>query len=147
MPTSKVEAFLSASEEQEIVNAILKSEKYTSGEIRVHIETSTSKDHYKRAQEVFHVLKMDNTKHGNAVLIYIAVEDHKFVIYGDKGIDAAVPDGFWDATKEVIQYYFKMGEYKEGIIQGVLKAGAELQSHFPWHINDSNELNDEISRG
>ena len=91
MPTSKVEDFLSAQEEQEIVAAILEAEKFTSGEIRVHIEAAASKDPYERAQEVFHVLKMDNTKHDNGVLIYIAVEDHQFVIFGDKGIDAAVP--------------------------------------------------------
>lgn len=147
MPTSKVEAFLTAREEQEIVDAILEAEKFTSGEIRVHIEVATSKDHFNRAQEVFHILKMDNTKQDNGVLIYIAVEDNRFVIYGGKGIDAAVPEDFWDATKDVIEYYFKMGEFKEGIIQGVLKAGAELQAHFPWHINDTNELNDEISKG
>ncbi|MBT8184773.1 MAG: TPM domain-containing protein [Eudoraea sp.] len=144
---SRVESFLTAREEEEIVDAILEAEKYTSGEIRVHIESSATKDHYKRAQEVFHVLKMDNTKFGNGVLIYIAVEDHKFVIYGDKGIDAAVPNDFWETTKDVIERYFKMGEFKEGIVQGVLKAGTELQAHFPWHTNDSNELDDEISKG
>lgn len=147
MPSSKVEDFLSAQEEQDIVTAILEAEKYTSGEIRVHIEASSSEDPYKRAQEVFHVLKMDNTKDSNGVLIYIAVKDHQFVIFGDKGIDAAVPEGFWEATKDVIEYYFKMNEFKEGIVQGILKAGAELQAHFPWQTNDTNELNDEISKG
>ncbi|MEL6484008.1 MAG: TPM domain-containing protein, partial [Bacteroidota bacterium] len=31
----------------------------------------------------FHFLKMDNTKDENGVLIYVAVNDRKFVIYGD----------------------------------------------------------------
>ena len=147
MSISKVEAFLSAQEESEIVDAILQAEKYTSGEIRVHIEAATNQDHYKRAQEIFHLLKMDNTKHDNGVLIYIAVDDHKFVIYGDKGIDAVVPDNFWETTRDKIQYYFEMGEFKEGIVQGILKAGSELQQHFPWHFNDTNELDNEISKG
>ncbi len=43
---SKVEDFLTADEEQEIVDAILESEKNTSGEIRVHIEPSSPLDHY-----------------------------------------------------------------------------------------------------
>ena len=144
---SKVEAFLSPQEEQEIVNAILKAEKNTSGEIRVHIEASAKLDHFSRAQQVFHFLKMDNTKDENGVLLYVAVEDKKFVIYGDKGIDKAVPKGFWDTTKETISSHFKEGNFKQGIIDGVLKAGKELETHFPWHHNDTNELSDAISKG
>ena len=40
---SKVEDFLTKAEEQEIVEAIGKAEKDTSGEIRVHIEKETSR--------------------------------------------------------------------------------------------------------
>ena len=143
---SKVEDFLTADEEQEIVNAILDSEKNTSGEIRVHIETSTSGDHYLRAQEVLHLLKMDNTRESNGVLIYVAVDDKKFVICGDKGINEVVPKGFWDTTKDVIQNKFKEGKFKEGIINGILMAGNELQAHFPWKPNDTNELSNEVSK-
>lgn len=144
---SKVEAFLSPQEEEEIVDAILKAEKNTSGEIRVHIEASAKINHFSRAQQVFHFLKMDNTKDENGVLLYVAVEDKKFVIYGDKGIDKAVPKGFWDTTKETISSHFKEGNFKQGIIDGVLKAGKELETHFPWHHNDTNELSDAISKG
>ena len=144
---SKVEAFLSPQEEEEIVDAILKAEKNPSGEIRVHIEASAKLDHFSRAQQVFHFLKMDNTKDENGVLLYVAVEDKKFVIYGDKGIDKAVPKGFWDTTKETISSHFKEGNFKQGIIDGVLKAGKELETHFPWHHNDTNELSDAISKG
>lgn len=144
---SKVEDFLTFEEEQEIVNAILEAEKNTSGEIRVHIEASAKIDHFSRAQQVFHFLKMDNTKDENGVLLYVAVEDKKFVIYGDKGIDKAVPRGFWDDTKEIISTYFHNGNFKQGIIDGVLKAGKELEAHFPWNHNDTNELSDAISKG
>jgi Na+-translocating ferredoxin:NAD+ oxidoreductase RnfC subunit len=51
---SKVEDFLTKEEEQEIVEAIRMAEKNTSGEIRVHIEKTTSMDAYDRAMEVFH---------------------------------------------------------------------------------------------
>lgn len=144
---SKVEDFLSAKEEQEIVAAIRKAERNTSGEIRVHIESSANKDAFKRALEVFHLLKMFNTKQQNAVLIYVAVVDHKFVIYGDDGINNVVPKDFWDSTKNAMQTHFKEGNFKQGIIEGVLKAGEELKSHFPWSINDEDELSNEISKG
>ena len=144
---SKVEDFLTAQEEKEIVDAILKAERNTSGEIRVHIEAHTRLDHYQRAQEVFHLLKMDNTKEENGVLIYVAVNDKKFVICGDKGINKIVPPNFWESTKDAIQEHFKKGEFKDGIVAGILTAGDELQTHFPWQPNDTNELSNEISKG
>ncbi len=144
---SHVEEFLTSEEEQEIVDAILEAERNTSGEIRVHIEATTNIDHFSRAQQVFHFLKMDNTKDENGVLIYVAVDDHKFVIYGDRGIDKAVPRGFWDSTKEVIETHFKKGDFKQGIVAGILRAGKELEAHFPWNHGDSNELSDAVSKG
>jgi len=144
---SKVDTFLTREEEQSIVDAILVAERNTSGEIRVHIEARSPIDAFSRAQQLFHYLKMDNTKDRNGVLIYVAVEDHCFVIYGDSGIDQVVPKDFWESTKEVMEAHFKRGEFKEGIIAGVLKAGEELQKHFPWEHGDQNELSDEISRG
>ena len=144
---SKVEDFLTANEELEIVNAIVEAEKNTSGEIRVHIEPMSNKDHFERAQEVFHYLKMDNTKEENGVLIYIAVHDKKFVIYGDKGINRVVPDNFWDNTKTILENHFKKGDFKQGIIEGILMAGKELETHFPWQHNNTNELSNEVSKG
>nr|WP_299387915.1 TPM domain-containing protein [Allomuricauda sp.] len=144
---SKLEDFLTVEEEQEIVAAILEAEKNTSGEIRVHIEGTAKMDHFSRAQQVFHFLKMDNTKEENGVLLYVAVADKKFVIYGDTGIDKAVPKGFWESTKEVISSHFKKGDFKQGIVAGVLRAGKELQAHFPWDHMDTNELSDAISKG
>ncbi len=147
MSESNVEAFLSEAEEQEIINAILKAEKNTSGEIRVHIEPSTTLDPYERAQEVFLDLKMENTKDANGVLLYIAVNDRTFVIYGDKGINDVVPNTFWNDTKEVIQTHFKKGAFKQGIVEGILKAGEELKAHFPYTSDDTNELSNEVSKG
>jgi len=144
---SKIEDFLSADEEAAIIRAIRTAEKNTSGEIRVHIEKSTTLDPFDRAMEVFHFLKMDNTKQQNGVLIYVAVEDRTFVIYGDKGINDVVPKGFWDSTKDRIHSHFKVGDFKQGLVEGVLKAGQQLEQHFPWSHNDINELPDEISKG
>jgi uncharacterized membrane protein len=100
-----------------------------------------------RAKELFHLLKMDNTRDSNGVLLYIAVHDHQFAICGDRGICEVVPDNFWDTTRDVIQQHFKDHAFKEGIIAGVRSAGRELTAHFPWHPDDTNELTDEISKG
>ncbi|MBR9914674.1 MAG: TPM domain-containing protein [Algicola sp.] len=144
---SKVEAFLTAKEEQEIIEAIRKAEHKTSGEIRIHIEASSKLDPFERAMEVFHYLKMDNTKLRNGVLIYVAVETKTFVIYGDQGVNDVVPNGFWDSTRDTMQHHFKEQRFKEGLVEGVLKAGEQLEAHFPWHHGNINELSDDISKG
>ncbi len=145
--SSTVEDFLTTAEEREVIAAIRSAEKRTSGEIRVHIERGEGKDALKRAQEVFHLLKMDNTKEENGVLIYIAVDEHTFAICGDRGIDGLVPDGFWDSTKNTIATHFAKGAFKDGLVAGILEAGKELREHFPWKHNDADELPNEISKG
>lgn len=144
---SKVEDFLTKEEEQEIVEAIRMAEKETSGEIRVHIEKTTSKVHFDRALEVFHLLKMDETQLKNGVLIYLAVKDKAFVICGDKGINDVVSDDFWVSTKEAMGAQFKIGNFKQGLIDGITKAGEQLQKYFPYEEGDTNELLNEISKG
>lgn len=144
---SKVEKFLSRKEEQDIIEAIQKAELNTSGEIRVHLEGGANLEAFERAMEVFHYLKMDNTKQQNGVLIYVAIDTKTFVIYGDSGINNVVPDNFWDSTKDLIQSHFKAKRFKEGLIEGILKAGEQLETHFPWFHGDSNELSNEISKG
>ncbi|OEY71941.1 TPM domain-containing protein [Salegentibacter salarius] len=145
---SKVEDFLNKKDEEEIIEAIRKAESHTSGEVRVHLEKTTGeKDIFDRAMEVFHMLKMDNTKHANGVLIYVAVEDHNFVIYGDKGINDVVPDDFWESTKDAIVEKFKKGEFKQGLVNGILTAGQQLKEHFPWSEDTRDELSNEISKG
>lgn len=143
---SKVENFLTPQEEEEVVAAIRKAELKTSGEIRVHLERKSQGDIWKRAMQVFHLLKMDNTKQDNGVLIYVAIDDHKFIIYGDKGINAVVPEDFWETTKDAIASQFRKGDFKQGLIDGILRAGKEMQEHFPWDEGDIDELSNEISK-
>ena len=144
---SKSEEFLTKEEESAIVEAIRVAEKETSGEIRVHIEKTTSKVPFDRALEVFHELKMDETHLKNGVLIYLAVADKKFVICGDQGINEVVPVDFWDSTKDIMATQFKTGNFKQGLIEGIVKAGEQLRQHFPYEEGDTNELSNEISKG
>ena len=144
---SKVEAFLTKAEEQEIVEAIGVAEKNTSGEIRVHIEKETSFAAIDRALEVFRSLNMENTQQRNGVIIYVAVKSKQFAVYGDHGINEKVDTHFWDSTKDVMQNHFQNANFKQGLIDGILKAGEQLQRHFPHQDDDKNELSNEISKG
>jgi uncharacterized membrane protein len=143
----QVESFLTTIEEQEIIEAIRLAEDETSGEIRVHIERTCNDNVEACALQVFSVLKMNNTKHRNGVLIYVAVDDHKFSIYGDEGINKVVPKTFWDDTKTVIETHFKNANFKQGLVDGILHAGQQLKKHFPVEDNNTNELSNTISKG
>ncbi|MBC5775785.1 TPM domain-containing protein [Pontibacter sp. KCTC 32443] len=135
-------------DEQLILAAIREAEQNTSGEIRVHIENHCEGDVLDRATEVFAELHMHLTKLRNGVLFYIAIKDHQFAVLGDAGINAIVPDHFWeDITEEVIRH-FKQKHYATGLANGIRMAGEQLKAHFPYNKEgDINELRDDISFG
>ncbi len=134
-------------EKQQVIAAIKAAELDTSGEIRVHIEKDCSEDVMDRAAFLFKKLKMHETKLRNGVLFYLAVEDKKFAILGDGGINARVPEGFWDKIKETMTRYFKEGDFVTGLTRGIAMSGEQLKAHFPYQSDDVNELPDDISFG
>lgn len=138
-------AIFNEDEQQRIRAAIAGAEKHTSGQLRVCIEKTCSEDVLDRAAKYFHELDMHKTKLRNGVLIYVAVEDRKFAIIGDSGINQAVPDGFWDDTKEDMLEHFKAGQLVEGIVTGIEIAGDHLQKYFPHQKDDDNELSDDVA--
>jgi len=144
---SNLEDFLTEKDEAEIVETIRKAECNTSGEIRVHIERTCDIDVYERALEVFQLLKMDNTKAQNGVLIYVAIDNKSFVIFGDQGINNKVGADFWNSTRDKISSEFQSGNFKQGLVNGIAEAGQVLSKYFPWDHGDKNELENSISKG
>jgi uncharacterized membrane protein len=89
--------FLSEEQQKLIVEAIKEAELSTSGEVKVHIEEKCpSDDPVKRATKLFNYLALHKTAQRNGVLFYLAHEDRKFAVIGDKGIDKAVTILFWE---------------------------------------------------
>jgi uncharacterized membrane protein len=141
----KASSFFSEEQQAKILASVREAEEATSGEIRVHIETSFKGDVLDRAAWVFGKLGMHKTALRNGVLFYLAVEDRKFAVIGDAGINAKVPVDFWDTTKELMLKNFKEGKFTEGLSEGIIIAGRQLKTHFPHQKDDVNELPDEIS--
>jgi uncharacterized membrane protein len=142
-----VEKLFTEAEKLQITNAIKMAELDTSGEIRVHIERQCKADVLDRAAYIFKRFKIHKTKLRNGVLFYIAIDDHKFAILGDAGINLKVPENFWDEIKEKVIDHFKDGQIVSGLSEGIIMAGKQLKKHFPYQLEDINELNDEISFG
>ncbi|WP_291779520.1 TPM domain-containing protein [Cecembia sp.] len=142
------EKLFSEADKASILAAIQFAERETAGEIQVHIENHCGIDVLDRAAEVFETLKMHKTKDRNAVLFYLAVEDHQFAILGDCGINQVVPENFWEKIKDQMLLDFKQSRFTEGLCKGIEMCGAQLKAHFPYDDKgDTNELPDEISFG
>ena len=138
-------SFFTKEQQAQILASVKEAELETSGEIRVHIESSLKGDVLDRAAWLFKKLDMHKTADRNGVLFYLAVKDRKFAIIGDAGINAKVPAGFWNDVSELLQKNFREGKFTEGLSEGILLAGDHLKNHFPHKLDDVNELPDEIS--
>lgn len=135
-------------DQNRIVAAIHEAELQTSGEVRVHIEARCpTKNAVERAQEVFFELGLHKTALQNGVLFYLATDDRKFAVVGDRGIDQKVPAGFWDGVKNSLRAHFSAGRFTDGFCAGIELAGHELKTYFPRQADDKNELPDDISFG
>ncbi len=145
--SSSIHNFFSEEEKTSIKQAILQAETNTSGEIRVHVESMCRTNVLDRAADVFHALKMDQTELRNGVLFYVAVKSHHFAIIGDEGINAVVPENFWEEIKDMMERHFKENEFAIGLKKGIELTGLSLKKHFPYQSDDVNELSDEISFG
>ena len=143
----KAKDFFTKEQKEEITQAIKEAELNTSGEIRVHIENSFKGIVMDRAADIFKKLQMHKTKLRNGVLFYLAIKNKEFAILGDGGINAKVPEDFWNNIKDQMLEKFKEEKFSEGLSSGIKMAGEQLKVHFPYQTDDVNELSDEISFG
>jgi uncharacterized membrane protein len=141
----KLQDFLSPSEQAEIMAAVGRAEGKTSGEVRVHIELLCPKDPLVRAAQVFDRLGMRQTKERNGVLVYCALQDRKFALYGDAGIHQRVGGDFWHRLAAEALEQIRGNHLAAGLCLAVESIGSQLAVHFPRQSNDKNELSDEIS--
>ncbi len=139
--------FFNKEQKKTIEQAIEQAELNTSGEIRLHVESKCKIEVLDRAAEVFSQLKMHKTELRNGVLFYLSLNDHKFAILGDAGINSKVPDSFWNVITNSVITCFKNEKYTEGLSQGINMAGEQLKQHFPYQQDDINELANDISFG
>ncbi|MCB0696797.1 MAG: TPM domain-containing protein [Chitinophagaceae bacterium] len=141
---------LNKEEQEKVVAAIQNAEKNTTGELRVFMESRCNYvDAMDRAKEVFAELGMTETVRRNAVLIYMAYDDHQFAILGDKEIyEQAGGPVFWKNAAQVFRQYLGNGQMAEGFVACINELGNALAKYFPYDPTvTKNELPDEIVFG
>jgi uncharacterized membrane protein len=136
--------------QHQIVEAIKAAENSTTGEIRVFMEHHCEfMDPLDRAKEIFVRLKMHNTDAHNAILIYVALTDRQFALFGDTVIyEKAGGAEFWAKAADKLTGHLMKNEIAEGLANCILELGTALKAHFPTAPGQNkNQLPDEIVFG
>ena len=136
--------------QKKIVASIMEAESKTSGEIRVFMEHNCKyMDAMHRAQEIFANLAMEKTQARNAVIIYVALKDRQFALFGDTAIyEKAGGAEFWKKAAEKLTGHLRKNEITEGLCNCIHELGTALATHFPYDpAIKKNELPDEIVFG
>lgn len=128
-----------------LVEVIQTAENQSSGEIRVHVDSTTEGNNAEIAFEIFKRLCKDKTDAKNAVLFHINFEEKYLTIIGDEGIHAKVHQSFWNKLHDEITTAFSEGKYFDGLKKAILETGVELKKYFPIMGENPNELPNEIT--
>ena len=134
--------YFTPTEERTIIAAIKEAELASSGEVRLFVESHCTTDIEKRTVEIFKQLKMNTTRERNAVLIYLAIKDKRFAIFGDEGIHQKMGFQFWTNEAATMKTYFSESRIVQGLCAVIVDIGQALKVHFPYSSDDKNELPD-----
>lgn len=146
----KKRAILDEESQQRVVACIKEAEGKTTGEVRVFVERKCAyMNAMDRAVELFGKLAMYKTEMRNATIVYLAVDDRQFALFGDTAIyEKAGGPAFWEQAASRLKEYLKKDEVTEGLCACVTELGHALATHFPFGPNiTKNELPDEIVFG
>jgi uncharacterized membrane protein len=136
--------FVSQLDHERIHAAIRAAEEKSSGEIRVMVSHQAAPSPVATAQDAFLRFGMQATKHRNSVLIFVAPRSRTFAIVGDEAIHAKCGNVFWRELAAAMSGHFKRGDFTDGVLHGINRAGELLAEHFPPGPDDRNELPDEV---
>ncbi len=133
-----------------VVARIRAAEERTTGEVRVFVERRCRYvDAMDRAVQLFAQLGMARTERRNACIVYVAVADHQYAIFGDEEIYArAGGPRFWEAAAEKLRTGLRAGDVAGAVADCVDTLADALSTHFPYDpAVTRNELPDEIVFG
>lgn len=147
MSDKKVSDIFSEEDLAKIEAATKEAENNTSGEIRVAIRSRYDEDLkgdlHGQTKRDFFKHGLDKTRDKTGVIILLVLEARKFMIWGDDGIHAKVPQGYWKILAVGMSAYFSEERYIQGICETVAEVGKRLAEFFPKKPDDVDELPNE----
>jgi uncharacterized membrane protein len=139
---------LPASAMAAIEEAIAKSEREHSGEVRFAVEPAldtsallAGESARERALEVFSLLRLWDTDGRNGVLIYLLLADRDIEIVADRGLNIVQP-AEWEAICKTMEQALRRGQFQTALVDGVQAVSRMVARHFPRRAGDRNELPD-----
>jgi uncharacterized membrane protein len=111
--------------------AIVAAEAGTSGRIRVLLARHRAPQPVAAAQRHFQRLGIAQLPERNGVLIFVAPRSRTFAVIGDQGVHEKCGKSFWTELAAAMTVYFKKGDFTDGLVHGIERAGVLLAEHFP----------------
>ena len=129
--------------------AIRASERSHDGELRFAVEgalhplpLARGQSARARAIELFSALRVWDTERNSGVLIYVQLVERRIEIVADRGINAKVAQGEWDAICRGMEGAFRSRKFEQGALEAIGQATLLLSRHFPPQGANPNELPD-----
>jgi uncharacterized membrane protein len=119
-----------------VLAAIRRAEAGTTGEVRVLIARHKAAEPVAAAQSYFTRLGMANSPHRNGVLIFVAPRSRRFAVIGDSAVHEKCGDAFWAELARAMGEHFARGDFTEGVVHGIERAGEMLAATFPRSKDD-----------
>jgi uncharacterized membrane protein len=132
----KVKHFLNAIEHAHVHDAIRAAEAGTSGDIVVYITHKHVAEPLGAADREFRRFRLDQAADQNSFLIFLAPKSQTFAVVGGRAFHDKVGQAWWDDISALLTRHFKAGQYTEGLIAAIGRAGENLKAHFPATTTD-----------
>ncbi len=133
----KHDRFIKSLDEPRIRAAISAAEAKTTAQIRVVVSKQSCPDALAAAQEHFKTLKLHESPHRNAVMIFVAPKSQTFAIYGDAATHAHCGPEFWNTLRDEMTTDLKGSRFTDALLHAIAKAGELLAQRFPRNKQDS----------
>lgn len=143
----KLTPYMTSSDLEAIASCVHEAESRTAGEIRVHINEKLLpfQTPRKQALRVFHQLAMDQTRDRTGVLLYVTIQERRFEIVADRGVDSFVKQETWENIARNVRDRILEKGLAAGICSGVEQVGEILAAHLPRKDDDVDELANQVS--
>lgn len=97
-----------------------------------------------RAETAFLEEEVFDTVERTGILIFVALFEHRVIVLGDKGINAAVEQDEWNGVVGRMVEHLRRGEIAQGVLLGVEECGQLLERRgVEIRPDDRNELSNE----
>jgi putative membrane protein len=97
-----------------------------------------------QAVQEFHAAHLHRTEARTGVLLFVSLFEHRAIVLGDDGIDAAVDAPHWEATCDAILAGIRRGDLAGGLAAGLRLSAEVLAQRFPWAAGDRDEVHDHV---